>query len=149
LPSRPILGSLARCCFPFMISISLFNPRALPSAPAQLFQTQVELFSPSLLGRPIPCSASLSLRCLSTHPLVLVTHTCNSSYSGDRDRRISVQGQPREIVQETYLENTQHKKGAGGVAQVVEHLPCKCEALSLNCSTTKERKTSRLSLQGT
>jgi hypothetical protein len=30
--------------------------------------------------------------------------------------------------------------GAGGVIQVVEHLPSKCEALSSNPSTKKKRK---------
>jgi hypothetical protein len=32
------------------------------------------------------------------------------------------------------LENTKQKKGAGAVAQMVENLPNKCEALSLNPS---------------
>jgi hypothetical protein len=35
-----------------------------------------------------------------------------------------------------YLENTLHKKG---VAQVVENLPSKCEALSQNHSTAKNK----------
>jgi hypothetical protein len=34
------------------------------------------------------------------------------------------------------LENTQQKKRAGRVAQEVQHLPSKCEALSSNSSTT-------------
>jgi hypothetical protein len=38
-----------------------------------------------------------------------------------------------------YLENTQHKKRAGRVAQVVESLPCKNEALSSIHSTTKQK----------
>jgi hypothetical protein len=33
------------------------------------------------------------------------------------NRRIKVQSQPGQIVYETYLENTHHKKRAGGVAQ--------------------------------
>jgi hypothetical protein len=47
-------------------------------------------------------------------------------------RKISVQGQPRQKAR-PYLKNTQHKKG---LAQVLEHLPNKCEALSSNSSTT-------------
>jgi hypothetical protein len=39
-----------------------------------------------------------------------------------------------------YLKNTQHKKGLGGVAQVVEHLPSKHEALSSNSSTAPLKK---------
>jgi hypothetical protein len=38
-----------------------------------------------------------------------------------------------------YLENTQYKKRAG-VAQVLEHLPTKCEALTSNPSTAKKIK---------
>jgi dihydroxyacid dehydratase/phosphogluconate dehydratase len=49
-------------------------------------------------------------------------------------RRITVQG---KIVPETHLKNTQHKKRAGGVAQVVGHLPKKLEALHSNPSTAK------------
>jgi hypothetical protein len=37
--------------------------------------------------------------------------------------------------------NTQHKKGLGGVAQAVEHLPSKHEALSLSPSTEKKKFT--------
>jgi hypothetical protein len=32
---------------------------------------------------------------------------------------------------------------AGGVAQVIQHLPSKCEALSTNPSTTKKKKRER------
>jgi hypothetical protein len=37
----------------------------------------------------------------------------------------------------TYLKKTQHKKRAGGVAQVVDHLHSKYEAMSSNPSTEK------------
>jgi hypothetical protein len=37
-----------------------------------------------------------------------------------------------------YLENTQHKKKTGGVTQVVEQLPSKCEALSTNSLLQKK-----------
>jgi hypothetical protein len=43
-------------------------------------------------------------------------------------KRILIQGQARQIGQET--------KWTGGVAQVVEYLLCKCEALSSNSSLT-------------
>jgi hypothetical protein len=39
-----------------------------------------------------------------------------------------------------YLENTQYKKGAGGMVQVLELLPSKHEALSSNPSTTKKEQ---------
>jgi hypothetical protein len=41
----------------------------------------------------------------------------------------------------------QHKKGAGGIAQVVKWLLSKHEALSSNCSTTKEKKNKNYSPQ--
>jgi hypothetical protein len=50
-----------------------------------------------------------------------------------------VQSQSRKIVHKTYLENTQHKKGLGGLDQVVDHMPIKCEALSSNSSTIKKQ----------
>jgi hypothetical protein len=39
----------------------------------------------------------------------------------------------------TYLKNNKRKR-AGGMAQVVELLPSKCEALSSNPSTTEKKK---------
>jgi hypothetical protein len=51
---------------------------------------------------------------------VLVAHACNPSYSGGRDRRISVQTQPRQIVLKTLSQKKLFtKKRAGGVAQGV------------------------------
>jgi hypothetical protein len=38
------------------------------------------------------------------------------------------------------LENTQHKKRAGGMGQVVKCLPSKCEALRTAKKKKKERK---------
>jgi hypothetical protein len=43
-------------------------------------------------------------------------------------RKIMVQGQAGQIVMKPYLENTQHKKGLGGVVQLVKLLPSKHEA---------------------
>jgi hypothetical protein len=55
-------------------------------------------------------------------------------------RRSEVQSQPKQVVLDTHLENTPHKKRAGGVDQVVQCLPTKLEALSSNPSTTKKKK---------
>jgi hypothetical protein len=58
-------------------------------------------------------------------------------------RRVTIQSQPLtdvEIVQETLSQNYPTQNNAGRVAQVVESLHSKCEALSLNPSTTKRRK---------
>jgi hypothetical protein len=67
-------------------------------------------------------------------PIILVTQEAEI-------RRIIVRSQPRQIVRETPSQKTYHKKRAGGVAQVVEHLPRKSEALSSN--KKKNRKTLR------
>jgi hypothetical protein len=39
-----------------------------------------------------------------------------------------------------YLKKNPIQNRAGGVAEVVKHLPSKCEALSSNSSTTKKKK---------
>jgi hypothetical protein len=53
-------------------------------------------------------------------------------------RRIMVQSQPRQIIQETLAQKkTQYKKRAGGMAQVIGCLNSKCEVLSSNSRTTK------------
>jgi hypothetical protein len=39
-----------------------------------------------------------------------------------------------------FIKGKQEEKTAGGVAEVVERLPSKCEALSSNPSTAKKRK---------
>jgi hypothetical protein len=46
--------------------------------------------------------------------------------------RIVVQGQPGQIVHKTTISKITTAKWTGGVAQVVEHLLCKCEDLSSN-----------------
>jgi hypothetical protein len=50
-------------------------------------------------------------------------------------RKIEIQCQPGQIVLETLSQKYPTQKRAGGVAQVVECLPSKGEALSLNPST--------------
>jgi hypothetical protein len=47
---------------------------------------------------------------------VSVAYTCNPSYSGGKDWRITVPSQLVQIVR-PYLEKTHHQKRAGGVAQ--------------------------------
>jgi hypothetical protein len=57
--------------------------------------------------------------------------------------RIEVQSQPRQIVCERhYLKNTQHKKRAGRVAQLVECLPSRHEALEPQKKKKKKKKKS-------
>jgi hypothetical protein len=55
-------------------------------------------------------------------------------------RRIAVGGHPRHIVQETPIPKITRAKWTEGMAQVVEHLLCKCKALSSNSSHTKKKK---------
>jgi hypothetical protein len=52
-------------------------------------------------------------------------------------RKITVQAQPRQIVQETPTSKITKAKWPGGVVQAIEHLLCNCEALSSNPSPTK------------
>jgi hypothetical protein len=59
-----------------------------------------------------------------------MAHTCNPSYSGGRDQEIHGLSQPGQIVLKTLSRKILSQKRAGAVAQVVEHLPSKCEALS-------------------
>jgi hypothetical protein len=56
------------------------------------------------------------------------------------NRRIGVQGQPRQIVQETLSQKYPTHKRTSGVTQAVEQLPSKHEALSSNSSTTKKKE---------
>jgi hypothetical protein len=57
-------------------------------------------------------------------------------------QRITVPGQPKQIVQETPISKITRAKWTGGMAQAIEHLLCKCEALSSNPSLTKKKKNS-------
>jgi hypothetical protein len=47
-------------------------------------------------------------------------------------KRITVGGQPRQIVHKTPISKTIRAKWPIGVSQEVEHLLCKCKALSSN-----------------
>jgi hypothetical protein len=55
-------------------------------------------------------------------------------------QRITVLGQPREILHQTPISKISRAKWAGGVAQVVECLLCKCQALISNFSPKKKKK---------
>jgi hypothetical protein len=48
-----------------------------------------------------------------------VAHTCNSSYSGDRDQEDHGSEPAQAILKKPYLEKNHHKKMTGGVAQGV------------------------------
>jgi hypothetical protein len=56
-------------------------------------------------------------------------HTCNLSYSGGRDERTAVQGQPGGKVTTPYLKNKLKAKRVGSIADVVE--PSKYKVLSI------------------
>jgi hypothetical protein len=67
-----------------------------------------------------------------------VTSICNPSYLGEAEiGRMEVQGQPRQIVG---ISEITRAKWTGDVAQALESLFCKCEALSSNPSSTKKKK---------
>jgi hypothetical protein len=59
----------------------------------------------------------------------MVVHTCDPSYSGGGCRKTTLQGQPGQ-KQKTLSENKMRANRAGEVAQAVECLPSKREALS-------------------
>jgi hypothetical protein len=52
-----------------------------------------------------------------------VVHTCNSSYSGDKDQEGVVGGQPRANSFQDPISKTINTKRAGRVAQVVGIVP--------------------------
>jgi hypothetical protein len=54
-------------------------------------------------------------------------------------RRIADQSQPRQIIHETLSYECPTQKWLAGVAQVVEHLPSKHEALSTNKTNKNHR----------
>jgi hypothetical protein len=68
-----------------------------------------------------------------------MAHTCNPSYSRDRDQEdfSSKPGQTNSLL-EPILKKIPSQKRAGGVAQVEEHLPSKSEAQSSNPSTSPQ-----------
>jgi hypothetical protein len=69
----------------------------------------------------------------------LVILTSNPSYSGGRDQEEHSSRAALANTLRPYFKNTQKKK-AGGVAQVVGHLPSKAEALSSNQVLPQKKK---------
>jgi hypothetical protein len=79
------------------------------------------------------------LKIVVTQP-ALMTHTCNPNYSGGRDQKdCCSKSTPCKIVWETVPWKNPAQKRIRGVAQAVECLASKCEALSANLSTNKEK----------
>jgi hypothetical protein len=68
-----------------------------------------------------------------------VIHTCNPIYSEAEIRKIEVQSQPRANSSQGPT-SKKKKKRAGGVAQVVEDLPSKREALRSNPMLKKKQQ---------
>jgi hypothetical protein len=54
--------------------------------------------------------------------------------------KTEVQGQLRQIVHKTPIPKITTAKWTGSVAQEIEYLLCKCEALTLNSSSTRKKK---------
>jgi hypothetical protein len=67
-------------------------------------------------------------------------HTCNPSCLGGWDGRIEVGGETRQVVHETPISKITRAKWTEGVAQAVEYLFGKCEALSSNHSLTLKKE---------
>jgi hypothetical protein len=71
-----------------------------------------------------------------------VVHTCNPSYSGGRDQEDHSSKLVRANSSRDPISTIPNKKMAGGVAQVVEQLPSKCETKPQYCQkTNKQTKT--------
>jgi hypothetical protein len=63
--------------------------------------------------------------------LSMVDCACHSSHGGKLNRRTVVQaslGKKKDPISKASRD--QKRKRAGGMVQAVQHLPCKCEALS-------------------
>jgi hypothetical protein len=69
-----------------------------------------------------------------------LAHACNPSYSGGRDQEDNCSKLARANSLQDPISKVLNTKRAEGVAQGVERLPTKCEAVSSNPSTTKKKK---------
>jgi hypothetical protein len=71
---------------------------------------------------------------------MLVAHTRNLSYLGEEDQKDpSLRSAPANSSQDPISKITR-AKWTGSMAQAVQHLLCKCEALYSNPSPTKEKR---------
>jgi hypothetical protein len=72
----------------------------------------------------------------------VTAHICNPSYLEDISigRRIIVQTVLAKSMRSYLKNNESKKKGLGNMAEVVEHLPSKCEALNSSPSITKKKE---------
>jgi hypothetical protein len=69
----------------------------------------------------------------STQPIAGCTVVC-TYHPNKLKKQDGSPGQPRQKAR-PYLQNNQSKKRAGGIAQIIEHLPTKCKDLSSNLYT--------------
>jgi hypothetical protein len=72
---------------------------------------------------------------------VSVAPTCNPSYSGAEIRRTTVRSQSGANSYQTLSQRNPTQNRTGRVAQAVEHLSSRREALSSQPSTTEQNKT--------
>jgi hypothetical protein len=72
-----------------------------------------------------------------------VAHTCNPSYSGGRDQEDHDSKPAQANSSQDPISKNPSQKRADGVAQIVENLPRKHEALSSNPSMTRKEKKER------
>jgi hypothetical protein len=71
---------------------------------------------------------------------VLVAHAYNPSYSGGRDQEDHGSKPAQTNISQDSISIIATQKRAGAVAQVVEHLPSKCEALEFKPNTSPPKK---------
>jgi hypothetical protein len=106
----------------------------MPIISATREKTQRLLFETSL--------TKLARSCLKSKPSV-VAHSCGPSYSKSQDRRIIVKAGPCKLILRICLKNKQKAQKIGSMAQVVECLLNKYEALNLIPVPLRERENPR------
>jgi hypothetical protein len=108
------------------------DSRIQTTATTKLFSSEILLLT-ALQG----LFNTTQMACLAGHqelmPVILATQEAEL-------RRITGRGQPQENSSQDPISKTPSQKRAGGVNQVVEGLPTRCEALSSNLRATKKRR---------